>query len=364
MPDKIELEVGGIKIEHFIRYSINADLYTPADAFRMELANPETEITAGKKCELKINGELELTGIIDKVHRKISKSGVSLEVEGRDFMGWLVDSYCEPPWLDVQNMTLKTLTQKLLANAPDFIKRTPIDYQSNVVGKLKGKKATGTGMLFKLDSAQKIGRIEAGMTIFEVLKNYAMSRGMLFYCKPDGTLVFGRPLAKGAPEYTLTLLKSGIGNNVIESSVEEDISRRYSKVIVIGQQQGSQADPFVTGINTGGESKGFHEDATFPFRKVFVATDNNDNVSPKMRARMIMEKKRREGRQLIYIVGRHNQNNKNWAINTMCHIEDDVQKIDGAPINGDYLIYGRSFEMKKESGPITKLKLGEPGLII
>ena len=356
MPDKVELYIGEVKIEHFLKYSISADLYTPADAFHMELANPETPITAGKKCELKINGKLELTGIIDKVHRKVSKSGVSLEVTGRDFMGWLVDAYCEPPWIDTHNMTLKTLAEKLLSNAPDFIKRISIDYEKNIVGRLKGKKSTGAGFLSPLDTAQKIGRIEAGMTVFEVLKNYALSRGMLFYSQANGTLVFGRPMVGGVSEYTLQLLKNGTGNNVIESDVEEDISRRYSKVIVVGQQQGSQGDLEAKQINS---PPGIEEDKTFPFPKPFVTTDNNNNVSPKMRARMIMEKHRRAGTQLIYTVGRHSQGGKNWTINKICRIKDEVQGIDA-----DYLIYGRTFEMNKQSGPVTRVKLGKPGLIV
>ena len=172
----------------------------------------------------------------------------------------------------------------------------------------------------------------------------------------DGTLIFGRRLAKGAPEYTLQLLKSGTGNNVIESDVEEDISRRYSKVIVVGQQQGDQTVLGPAAINS---PPGIEEDKTFPFPKTFVTTDNNDNVSPKMRARMIMEKHRREGTHLVYTVGRHSQGVKNWTINNMCRIKDEVQGIDA-----DYLIYGRTFEMNKQSGPLTRVKLGKPGLIV
>jgi prophage tail gpP-like protein len=193
------------------------------------------------------------------------------------------------------------------------------------------------------------------MTIFDVLKNYSLSPGMLFYCEPDGALVFGRPLAKGAPEYTLQLLKSGIGNNVVESELIEDISQRYSKVVIVGQQQGSQSTSTAAGINT--ISSGV-TDAEFPFYKPYVTQDNNDNVSPKERARLTMEKQRREGKQMIYKVGRHSQNGKNWRINCFCHIKDEPLEIEG-----DYLIYGRTFELSRQNGPTTTLKLGMPGLI-
>lgn len=362
-PDKVELYVGKMRIDHFLSYQISADLYTPADAFQLELANPEIDIKPGLLCELYINDQKELTGLIDNVSRKIIKNSVSLSVSGRDLMGLVIDSYCEPPYFDITNMKLQTLAERLLAKVP-FIQRKDIKYQDNVVGKLKGKKkAALSGFLSALDTEQKIGQIEAGMTIFEVLKNYSLSRGMLFYCEPDGTLVFGRPMAKGAPEYTLQMIENGVGNNVIESNVVQDTSKRYSKVIVIGQQQGAPTIANPTGINTDNVSTPA-VDASFPFAKVYVARDNNDNVSPAMRARMILEKQRREGTQLVYTVARHNQNGRNWQINNFCHVKDDKQSLSGKKgIDQDFLIYGRTFELNKQSGPITKLRLGEPGLV-
>jgi prophage tail gpP-like protein len=381
MPDKVELRIGadnknkipGIKIKHFLSYQIDSDLYTPADAFHLELANPETAIKHGSLCEIFINDQKELTGIIDKVHRKVKKSGVSLAVEGRDYMGLLVDSHCEQ-FPDVRNFKLKTLANLLLAKVP-FINRKEIVYQKNIVGKLKGKGKKKTTTTFLSDPTQQIGHIEVGQTIFEVLKMFALSRGLLFYCQPDGTLVFGRPMAKGEPEYTLQIDRAGKGNNVIESEVVDDISRRFSKVTVMGQQQGNQQQGnqqqgnqqqgnqqqgnqrtfLAAGINT---PSGIWIDTEFPFYKPFVCIDNNDSLSPKEHARLIMEKQRREGLKIIYAVGRHSQNGQNWTINKFCHVSDEVQGIDG-----DYLIYGRTFELNKKDGPTTKLKLGLPGLI-
>ena len=138
----------------------------------------------------------------------------------------------------------------------------------------------------------------------------------------------------------------------------QDISRRYSKYIVIGQQQGAQTIFNPKGINTDNDDKPCI-DGTYPFKKPFVTIDNNDNVSPSKRARLIMEKHRREGTRLIYTVGRHSQNGRNWAINEFCHIKDETQFIDK-----DYLIYGRTFELNKETGPITRVMLGEPGVVV
>lgn len=358
MPDKVELLVDKMRIDHFLSYKIDADLYTPADCFRLELANPEAPVVAGRLCELKINGDLELTGIIDKVSRRVTKSDQSLIIEGRDLMGLLIDFHCEQAhWKTVEGMKLKALAEMLLVNVP-FIQRKKIVYQENVVGKLKGKKhkADAVNICEVLDTAQKIGQIEAGMTIFEVLKNYALSRGLLFYCEPQGRLVFGRPLAKGASEFSLTLLKNGTGNNVIESDIVTDISRRYSKVLVVGQRQGHEDDLTAADVNL---PPGIAVDADFPFYKLYVAKECNDNVSPAMRARLIMEKQRHEGLQYNYTTARHSQGGKNWRMNAFCRVVDEPQGIDG-----NYLIYGRTFELNKQSSPITRLRLGAPGLVI
>ncbi len=353
MSDKISLLVDGRKIEHFESYSIEADIYTADDAFSLELANPEIEITPGKKCELYVNDTLELTGIIDRVTRTYDKAKSAVRVEGRDLMGLLVDSYCER-FFDVQGKTVKQLAETLLTDIP-FINRKNIVYQENFVGKLKGKKQTVSQPITGfVDTPQKISRIEPGMTVFEVLKNYAASRGLMFWAMPNGTFVFGRPKAGGEPLFNLTCMKSGSGNNILDGEQIEDISKRYSKVIVIGQGQGHETDGSdATKVN----SKAIKEDKDFPFRKPYVTKMTNDSQSPALHARLLLEKQRHDGFQLRYKVPRHSQDGKNWAINELCQIRDEVLNI-----NRSYLIFGRTFELSKQ-GCFTRLKLGEPGLV-
>ncbi|MDR2551459.1 MAG: hypothetical protein LBD10_14810 [Desulfobulbus sp.] len=352
--DNVTLEVGGRRIERFLSYEINADLYIADDVFSLEVARPEVVIAPGQKCELYVNGELELTGIVDRCSRRFDKQGLTYRIEGRDLMGLLVDSYCEE-FVTIQGKKLSELAQMLLKKVP-FINREKIVYQEDVVGKLKGKKKTvDDPMVGYMDTPQKIGQIEPGMTVFEVLKNYAASRGLMFWAKPDGTFVFGRPKLKGEPVYELTNLKSGRGNNVLDGEENNDISRRYSKVVVIGQQQGSDDLSGPAAINTRAEAV----DAEFPFYKPYVATDNNDAQSPALHARFIMEQQRHEGYQLIYTVQGHGHRGRNWQINELCRVRDEDLGVDKV-----FLIYGRTFRRSKTGGTITALKLGKPGVVI
>lgn len=252
MRDKVELRIGALRIDGFLSYRIEADLYTAADSFYLELANPETPIATGRQCELYINGTRELTGVVDKVMPSYDKTGVRLSVEGRDFGGLLVDSYCEE-FITVQGMTLSGLAERLLKNVP-FINRKAITYQEDIRGNLKRKKGKkgGTSFLGILDagSPQSFAHIQPGQTIFEVLKTFAMSRGMMFFAMPDGSFVFGKPKDGGEPRFFLTTSrKHPQGNNVLHAVMTDDISRRYSKIIVAGQQQGTDSTE-ASAVNT------------------------------------------------------------------------------------------------------------------
>lgn len=354
MPDNIELRVNGSNITNFESYTVEADLYTAADAFSLELSNPETSITPGLKCELFVNGARELSGIIDRVTRSYDKSGTKLRVEGRDLMGLLVDSCCTK-FMDVRGKTVKQLAETLLADVP-FINRKSIVYQENFVGRMKGKKQTvSTPAAGFLDTPQKIARIEPGMTVFEVLKTYAASRGLMFWAMPDGTFVFGRPLAGGTAAFSLTCSRDRGTATILSGELVQDISQRYSRVIVMGQSQGHEdhgAD--TTQVN----GKATKDDATFPFYKPFLTKQTNDSQSPPLHARLLLEKQLHDGFQLQYTVPFHSVSGTNWGINQLCDVNDEVLGSTGV-----WLIYGRTFELSKQGGTTTRLKLGYPGVV-
>ena len=355
MRDSVELYIGGKKFEHFTRYSIDADLYQAADSFSIELSRPEERIAAGSPCQLYINGERELTGIVDRVRRGYDKRGTTVTLEGRDLMGLLVDHYCEQ-FTTVQGKTVKELANMLLKTVP-FINRRQVYYQEEVVGKLKGKKQTvSTPLAGFLDTPQKQSQIEPGMTVFEVLSIYAGSRGLLFYGLPDGSFVFGRPNSSGPASYRLGSRLDGRGNNVKSGAETVDLSRRWSKIKVISQHQGHDADGLdATRVNAVERLL----DDSFPYYKPFVTRLNNDSQTPKLHARLLQEKQRFEGYQLEYTAAGHSQAGRNWRINELCNIEDE-----SLPVRGDFLVFGRTFQMDKRSGSTTSLRLGLPGLVV
>lgn len=342
MQDSIRLVIGKKEIEDFISYKIESNLFVADDAFSLELANPEAEIKEGQQCEIYVNDKRELTGLIDKISEHYDKQGRKLTIEGRDLLGLLVDSYCEE-FTTKQNIELKELTKQLLQKVP-FIKRKDIKYG-------KGNKERAVPLNHKKEEFEFI-QIKPGQTIFDVLREHAMARGMLFYNLPDGTLMFGEPLTSGKAEYALICAKNSKNNNIIEGNKIRNISKRHSKIVVIGQIQG------IEGIAPENVNKqGTIEDKTFPFYKPFVAEAKEDGQLPQKYAKVIMEKQRFEGFHLSYKTYGHSQNNKNYQVNSICHVKDEIFGVDK-----DYLVYARTFEMSKQA-VWTTLKLSELGVL-
>ena len=348
MPGNASLLINKQKIENFKSFSVQANLYRADAGFQMELSNPETTIVPAQRCELQINGITELNGIIDKTEKKYSKEETSFSIEGRSLMGLLVDSYCEK-FITLPNVKLKDLTNTLLKNVP-YINRKNIVYQQDVAGSMKSKRPPLT-IFSDADNPQALSQILPNMTIFDVLKQYSMSQGLLFYNLPDGTFVFGTPKSSGSAVFSIVLKKDGKNNNAKSVHCIQDYSRRYSKVVVTRQMQGTD----MMGIPDLNDEYPL-PDPTFPFYKPFVTQNEFPTQTLKHCAAMIMDHQKHDSFRLMYKVPGFSQNGKNWAINELCHVVDEINGLDDT-----YLIYGRTFELSKSEGAQTTLQLGYKG---
>lgn len=349
MRDTVYLLVDGKRIDRFISYSIDADIFTADDAFTLELAG-EVEINPPVECSLYVNDVLELSGLIEKLDEKGDKIGPKITATGRDLMGLIIDSYCEE-FGALKDKNLKALATRLLKNIP-LIQRDDIVYQENVVGKLKGH-STQCGIF---DITSKDSQIEPGKKIFEMLKEYANSRGLIFYALPERKFVFGKTKESGAAAFQITNRKDGKGNNALTWSRMLDTTKRYSKITIVGQKQGQ--DTIFNAADCKIEAVKTDPDLPSWYYKPFVQVDEYGGDQPARQALMALEKMRHDGFRLEYTVRGHSQGNKNWTVNELCTVRDDR-----LGIHDDYLLYGRTFEMSKDKGTTTKLRLGYKGMM-
>lgn len=365
MSDNIYLEFSpdGIswkKVSHFLSYTVESDLYVADHAFSLELANPEIEIVKGSLCRLYVNEQLELVGVVDRRLRRCDKQGRKQTIEGRDLMGILVDAYCED-FGDIGNKTLGQLAEYLIGPnkktgrpALPFINRKMIVGQTSLAGKLDSRRRRGTANFMSFfDTPEKVRSIAPGQTVFQLLQTYALSSGVMFFSMPDGRFVFDRPVTSGEIDYTIIFDGKG-GSNALSAEVEENISKGYSKIIVVGQRQGNDD----MGTEAVQLPPGIATDPDYPFYKAFVQCTTHDSQTPKQHARLIRERMRHEALHITYEMPRHSQGPRNYSVNRLATVRDEIHGI-----NGTYLVTGRAFKLDKQNGPTTTLKLSLPGIV-
>lgn len=337
MSDSIKLVINGYEYSRFKSYNIKSDIYEAADAFQVEAyQSDEFRPTEGMKFELYVNNELEHIGILDRVGRGYDSSGRFLSMSGRDVMGLIVDSCCEE-FPTIQNNTIAKIADRLLKNVPYI---TGIEYDEAAK---------------KRDSSKPFVQIEPGQKIFDVLRDVAISRGLVFYATARGGLVFRKPRGKGKCSFSL-IQKAGINSGIIKAEEVGDLTNRFSSYTVLAQEQGrDEGDPVE--IN----AKATVVDDQFPFKDVlkkpFVEAVADDKESPAKLAKRYMEKNRMMANTVNYTVKGHSQNTQNWAIDELVNVDDDK-----LGVHKQLLVYARTFAGNSNQ-QITELKLGIPGMV-
>ncbi len=336
MPDNVELLANGKRIDRFKSYEIERDMYTADAAFNIEIGRSDYDVQAGDRIALRLNGEIVMNGIVDRRTREYDKTaGRTRRIMGRSIMGIVVDSYCEE-FSTLKNKTIGQVARIILTEIP-YAKRAGIVFADNASS---------------LDVSREFTQLEPGMRAFDVLAQCAISRGLLFYERGDGTLVFGRPKGRGETAFSM-IVKDGVNESKIKSAILDDnIASRYSKVTVIGQQQGAD-NIDASEINILGSAT----DDDYPFYKPYVEVLNEDAETPKKRARMILERMRVASHRVTYTVSGHSQAGKIFDVDQLCAVNDEE-----LGIQEDLLVYSLSMTMNKDVGQVTTLRLGRPGV--
>lgn len=355
MRDAIKLQIGNAEITTFLSYEVDSNVLVPADAFSCKISRIDSSIETGKEFKLYANDSLEMCGLIDKTTASYSKGSQEMTIEGRDYMGLLIDSSVEE-WKTLKEMKLKALAERLLKNIP-FIDKSRIKYGNEVkdAGGSKAKKVKKESSEI-FGEAVNVCQYEPGVSIFEALSDYAQRHGLLMWMEPDGTLVFGT--LKGvwdseSPDYSFYLYKEGDDrkkNNIISASLTDDISKRYSKITTMAQIQGTDSS------DAGGHTiKKTATDEASPYYKPLVLQSQcSTQKAAAYQVQLEMKKRSAEGWRVEITAAGHSQNGINYRANRVCYIKDEALGLDDS-----FLILGRKFTMDRQNGPRTALTIGK-----
>ncbi|WP_274571632.1 phage baseplate assembly protein [Neisseria leonii] len=330
----VVVRIGAQEHRHWLSYDIDSDFLIPADGFDFDLGLPdghEVPDLSGEPCEVIINGETVLTGIIGSQLHDKGKGSRSLRLSGRDLAGLLVD--CSAPQINIKGMTVLDAAGKLTAPWPQ-IKQTVLRAEQNPV-------------LDKID-------IEPGETVWQTLTKLANSVGLHPWMEPGGTLVIGGADYTGEPVATLCWSRNDRRRNIERIRTERDSDNRFSEVTFLAQSHGR------SGNSARHDLKWVYTDPTMTLHKpkTVVVSDADNLAALQKQAKKQLADWRLEGLTLTVTVGDHKtESGTLWRPGQRVHVIDEEEGIDAV-----YFLMGRRFSLNRAGGTTTELRLKEDGV--
>lgn len=359
--DKVSIEIGGRPLTVYTAYSADSHLLIPADEFSVTIPGACTEFKTGDRFFLKLNGQLEMNGIVEKRELHTAATGNETTLSGRDLMGLAVDECLDKAhWKTKADIKLKTLARSLLAGLP-YLKEQQVVYMHELADmgvsgrKSVIKKNANMSPLAPL-SAGADEQFSPGTTIFDALADRAQRHGLLLWMAPDGALVFGRPIeADVAALFRVNLYANpdmAGRNNVLSASLTDDLSKRYSKITVVGQSEGSEFIP--------ADSHDLYKtvvDGSWPCsypKHLVIQRECKTPQEARQLATIEMKKRTAASWRLKLDVIGHSQDGNNYRANEACEAV-----IEPHGVNGKFIVLGRRFIYSEADGQKTALELGK-----
>lgn len=333
--NEVVVRVGGKEHKDWLSYDIDSDFLIPADAFSFVTNVSQNQGLladySSLQCEVLINQQLVMTGIIGHQNEVIDKNNHSISFNGRDLAGLLVD--CSVAQINVKGMNVLSAAQKIVKPWPQI---------KNVV--LKAEK---NPVLDKID-------IQPGETAWQALSKIAYKAGLHVWLEPDGTLVVGGADYSSQPVASLCHSKNDNRRNIQSIEIEYSTENRYSEVTFLGQSHTRYAN------SSKHDLKWVYKDETMTLYKpkTVVIGDAENLEQLKVQAKKMLSDWRLEGFTLTVTVADHKtQNGVLWKPGQRVHVIDEDQQIDAI-----FFIMGRRFSLSRSGGTMTELRLKEDGI--
>ena len=368
----------------YLSYDFSTSYGTLTGSFNITYSNEDTKrIEPGQYIILRINGVLEFRGIIQRLERNITKGGITVSLSGKDRSSILVESFANK-YPDYSGKTPKYIIDELIKQTNFYATGTTfyealadtlgtelavdLTDRNNVVqfGFAKSrfdlvsfdKEITEYDQDFEALNAIKEFKISPGDVIYDKISELVISAGFEVLYEQNGKLYIGdlakkRKADKVTYQTTLRSDHAAERNNVIESSLADDISGRYYAVEVSCQSEGENSSGFIF-------KRKIATDTSVNVRKHFSQTvdindDTNNVINIEKLAIQIREDQRIDGFNLTHKVAGHVADNGHaWRINRYCKTVDQPNNIDTTLI-----VNAVTFSFSENDGATTTLGLAK-----
>lgn len=217
----ITLEVNGSQYTNFLSASVRTDMEALSRSFSFVVLSPDVTDTpipvrAGDACRIFVEGDLVLTGWVEKIELNYSRTNHSLTISGRDKTCDLVDSTLgQLESFSAAGKTLKSLIEKV------------VDYLGMDVEVIEEVDVEP----FKKE--EDIFNVNPGDNCFKYIDEYAMKRQVLITSDPEGNIVITRN-NKSSVSGTLKHVIGSEDNNILNCSYSIDTTKRFREYRHIG----------------------------------------------------------------------------------------------------------------------------------
>lgn len=311
--------------------SVSRAMDAAAGTFNLTVTDrwePDSEpwaIEPGDSCEVRVDGETVISGFVDLVRPSFSATDHSLQVQGRDRSGDLVD--CSA------------------VHDPDEWKRIGLLRLAEILAKPFGitvKAETDLGAPLDLV------KLQHGETALEAINRHAKMRKVLLMPDGKGGLLLTRT---GANRADVVLAQ---GENVLTASGTLDWSERFSEYIVKGQA-GYQSN---TDSETEAHASGRAQDAYVDRYRPLLLVADTETSSASAKDRAAWEANTRIGKSTpaqVTVQGwRQTEGGALWSPNLLVRA-----RLPWLSMDGEMLIRAVTFDLD-DGGTTTTLDLVSP----
>lgn len=372
----VAIKVGDQLIELWTRYDLDMDMLTPADSFALSIAPCDQEVfdlcEPDSEVSILLDGTKLITGYIDERNAEESRDGSSLEIQGRDKFGRLVDESM-PLTAKLRDLALTDLAKR--AAAPWFTSVSLSNARNRDL--IRGGRQTAPArarlepILTDVKSAPK--KVRPGESRWEVLNHFLREAGYLAWSAADGSdLIIAEPNYDQEAQYRFFAPAPGslraLEGNVISWKVSDNLGERYSQIEVLGTSKGDSENYGRAVMGLRGVAKdGSGIDGignAFQRRKVLFVEypDARNKDEANRRAQTELDLRSGSSHRVEVTVAGHSQLRRPgglpaiYAFDTMAQVE-----IERIGLRGRYLVTGVRMMETRDQSQITTITMVPEG---
>jgi len=359
-----------------VEFSYSSDMMQLGDPFTVVIPNPRGEYTdkfiRGQRIHLYLRNPrvksnqmtLKHTGIIVRRRQTASARGSIIQLDCAD-LGWHLTH--NDAWL-FYRLSNKPFYD--LLRDPKFIDpswgiqglSTDTKVDNDLRRGVNNARAQAQLDLAALGTLVYL-QVEPGDKVADLICQYARRINRIVNVSCDGFLQVWQPNYNRTPLYTIEFHgfddPTRNRNNVLDVSVDEDISNIYTDVTCIGELVGGDLTLNPSDQNANKRRGSFINRFALPFihRLNFADGDIFDVTPARKQAKWRYDRGIFDSWQAVYVVKGHHQNGEWWESDQLCTVRDSVHGI-------DTVLYVSSVRYDRDSqGDRTTVTLRKPGLL-